>query len=250
MHGHHETFFTRLLNQYLAGPANMVLNAVGKAAEDPSKPWADWMATQLLVVAILMILAAMLRPRLSIANPGTAQHVAESVFGFIRDTVKEVVGHGYRKHVAFIATLFIFVLGMNLIDIVPIFEPPTMYMAVPLGCAIATFVYFNFWGIKEQGLGGYLKHFAGGAPIWIAWFVFPLEVLSTLIRPVSLTIRLYANMLAGDQVSLAFISMGLLFAPLSIAFKMMHLLVAFVQAFIFMMLTSVYVGTAVEHEEH
>ena len=249
MHGHHETFFTRLLNQYLAAPANLVLSAVGKTAEDASKPWADWMATQLLVVALLMILAAMLRPRLSVANPGTFQHVMESVVGFLRETVREVVGHGYQKHVAFIATLFIFVLGMNLIDVVPIFEPPTMYMSVPLGCALATFFYFNFWGIKEQGLGGYLKHFAGPMPA-LSWFIFPLEFLSMLIRPVSLTIRLYANMLAGDQVALAFLSMGLLFAPRSIAFKMMHLLVAFVQAFIFMMLTTVYVGTAVEHEEH
>jgi F-type H+-transporting ATPase subunit a len=249
MHGHHENFFTRLLNQYLAGPANALLNAAGMSAHDPSKPWADWMGTELLVVLILMLAAALLRPKLSVANPGTFQHVMESVIGFIRGTVKEVVGHGYQRHVAFVGTLFLFILGMNLIDVIPAFEPPTMYVAVPLGCALATFVYFNFWGVKEQGLGGYLKHFAGPMPA-LSWFLFPLEFLSMLIRPVSLTIRLYANMLAGDQVSLAFVSMGLLFAPLAIAFKLMHLLVAFVQAFIFMMLTTVYVGQATEHEEH
>jgi F-type H+-transporting ATPase subunit a len=249
MHGHHENFFTALLNQYVAGPANALRNAVGLPASDPAKPWADWMGTELLVVLILMAGAALLRPRLSVANPGAFQHAIESVFGFIRGTVKDVVGHGYHRHVAFVATLFLFILGMNLIDVIPAFQPPTMFAAVPLGCAIATFVYFNVWGVKEQGLGGYLKHFAGPMPA-LSWFIFPLEFLSMLIRPVSLTIRLYANMLAGDQVSLAFISMGLLFAPLAIAFKAMHLLVAFVQAFIFMMLTTVYVGAATEHEEH
>ncbi len=247
MHGHHESFFTRLLNQYLAGPANAILALFGVHAHDAANPWTDWMATQIFVALFLMLVALLVRSRLSMANPGSVQHVLESAFGFVRDTTKEIVGHGYKNHVAFITTVFFFILAMNLIGLIPAFESPTMYPAVPAGCALAVFAYFNFWGFKEQGPVTYLKHFAGPIPA-LSWFLFPLEIISLFIRPVSLTIRLYANMLAGEQVTLAFIAMGVWLIP--VVFMGLHVFVSFVQAFIFMMLTTVYVSGAVEHEEH
>ncbi len=246
MHGHFESWFTKLLNHYLAGPANAALGLFGIHAHDPAHPWADWMATEIFIALVIMLVAAIVRAGLSMDRPGTLQHVIESLVGFVRGQVHEIVGHDYKPHVSFIFTLFIFILLMNLIGVIPAFESPTMAQWVPAGCAIATFVYFNFWGFKAQGPIGYLKHFAG--PFWwLAWFMFPLELISLFVRPVSLTIRLYANMVAGEQVTLAFLAL----APVIPAvFMGLHVFVSFLQAFIFMMLTTIYIAGAVEHEAH
>jgi F-type H+-transporting ATPase subunit a len=244
---HFESWFTRLLNQYLPGPANAILNAIGKPAHDPAQPWADWMATQILVVLFLMAVAALVRASLSVEKPGTLQHVFEGIYGFVKQQADEIIGHGAKAHVPFVATLFLFVVLMNLIGIVPAFESPTMFPMVPLGCALVTFVYYNFWGVKEQGVAGYLKHFAGPM-VFLAWFMFPLEIISHLVRPVSLTIRLFANMVAGEQVTMSFLAL----APvIPVVFMGLHVFVSLLQAFIFMMLTLIYVSGAVEHgEEH
>lgn len=246
MHGHFESWFTKLLNQYLAAPANAILGLLGIHAHDPSHPWADWLGTQILIALFIMVLAAVVRAGLSMDRPGTLQHVFESIYGFIRDQASDIIGHGYKSHLSFLFTLFLFILLMNLAGVIPAFESPTMFAMVPLGCALAAFVYFNFWGFKEQGVVGYLKHFAG--PFWwLAWFMFPLELISLCIRPVSLTIRLYANMYAGEQVTLAFLAL----APVIPAvFMGLHVFVSLLQAFIFFMLTTIYISGAVAHEEH
>jgi len=128
---------------------------------------------------------------------------------------------------------------------IPTFESPTMFAAVPLGCALATFVYYNLMGFREQGVGRYLRHFAGPMPL-MAPLMVPVELISHLSRPLSLTIRLYANMYAGEQVTLAFIGIAPLVIP--VAFMGLHVFVAFLQAFVFTLLTMVYVAGAVEHE--
>jgi F-type H+-transporting ATPase subunit a len=245
-HPHHESWFTGLLNQTLAGPANALLNAIGKPAHDPSHPWADWMATQIFVALVIMALAAVVRAGLSMDKPGGLQHTFEGLYGFVKQQAIDVIGHhDGKKHVVYTGTVFLFIVTMNLIGIVPAFESPTMFPMVPLGCAIATFLYYNIWGFSTNGLG-YLKHFAG--PIWwLSWFMFPLEIISHLIRPMSLTIRLYANMLAGEQVTLGFLALVPLLVP--VVFMGLHTFVSLLQAFIFMVLTMAYVGEAVAHEE-
>jgi F-type H+-transporting ATPase subunit a len=101
-------------------------------------------------------------------------------------------------------------------------------------------------GIKAQGPLGYLKHFAG--PMWwLAWFMFPLEIISHCIRPVSLTVRLYANMLAGEKVTMGFLALVPFVVP--VAVMALHVFVSFLQAFIFTILSTAYVGGAVAHEE-
>jgi F-type H+-transporting ATPase subunit a len=121
-----------------------------------------------------------------------------------------------------------------------------MFPMVPLGCAVATFLYYNYWGFKVQGPITYMKHFAG--PVWwLSWFMFPLEIISHFIRPMSLTIRLFANMFAGEQVTMGFMA---LISVSGVVFMGLHTFVSFLQAFIFMVLTMAYVGAAVEHEEH
>lgn len=247
MHEAHELWLTALLNHYLAGPANAFLSAVGYHVHDAAKPWSNWMSMLLLTIALLMVLAAVVGRGLSVDKPGKLQLVFEGIYGFLRDQARDVIGHGYQKYVPMFATFFIFILAGNLLGVIPSFESPTMYYVVPAGIAILSFLYYNAMGIKEMGLLGHLKHFAG--PLWwLAWFMFPLEIISHCIRPVSLTIRLYANMFAGEQVTIGFLSLAPYVVP--VIFMGLHVFVSFVQAFIFTLLSMVYVSMAVTHEEH
>jgi F-type H+-transporting ATPase subunit a len=133
----------------------------------------------------------------------------------------------------------------NLLGLIPGIETPTAQPWVPLGIAVLTFLYYNFHGIREQGAAGYLKQFAG--PLWwLMPLMFPIEVISHLARMMSLTIRLYANMLASDLVTLVFFSL----APLAIPaiFLGLHAAVSLIQAYVFMLLSMIYLSMAVSHE--
>jgi F-type H+-transporting ATPase subunit a len=248
----HELWFTQLLNDYLAAPANAILTfaqsiAPKAASIGPSdRPWTNYIAMDIIVALILIVVAALLRPRLSVDKPGNFQQIFESIYEFIGDQAREIIGHGSRKHVAMFCTIFLLILFSNLLGIVPTFESPTMYYFVPAGIALVSFFYYNGAGIRANGVVGHLKHFAG--PIWwLAWFMFPLELISHCIRPVSLTIRLFANMLAGEQVTLGFMSLVHYVVP--VVFMALHVFVALLQAFIFTVLSIVYVGEATAHEE-
>ncbi len=244
---HTELWFTALLNKYLAAPAGALLQAVGFHMEDPAKPWSNYMAMEVLVIALLMLAAVAVRASLSVDRPGKLQLVFENLWTFVADQAHDIVGHGSKKRLSYFAMIFLFVVCSNLLGIIPTFESPTMYYYVPAGLAMCTFLYYNGQGIKEQGLLGHLKHFCG--PMWwLAWFMFPLEIISHCIRPVSLTIRLFANMLAGEQVTVGFLSLVPWVVP--VVFMGLHVFVSFVQAFIFMMLAMVYVGESVAHESH
>jgi F-type H+-transporting ATPase subunit a len=246
MHEHEVLWFTALLNRFAAAPANAVLSLAGMKAGDQG-PWSNYMAMEVLVIAVMMIAAAILRASLSVDKPGTFQLTIEAVYEFLGNQAKEIIGPHSEKYVAFLCAMFFFVLCSNLLGVIPTFESPTMYYYVPAGVAMCSFLYYNGNGFKEQGVLGYLKHFAG--PMWwLAWFMFPLEIISHCIRPVSLTIRLFANMLAGEQVTVGF--MALLPFVVPVLLMGLHVLVSFLQAFIFTTLSTAYIGGAVAHEEH
>ena len=200
---------------------------------------------ELLVVAIIIVLFAFLRPRLSADKPGKLQLTFEAIYGFITSQAQEGIDQGHEKYLPFAGSLFIFILFMNLIGIIPGFESPTMTAAVPAGMAVAVFLYYNYMGMRSHGIGKYLAHFAGPMPA-LAPLMIPIEIISHLARPLSLTIRLYANMFAGEQVTMAFL--GLAYLVLPAVFMGLHTFVSFLQAFIFMLLTIMYVGSAVAHE--
>lgn len=241
----HVLWFTALLNRYLAGPAEAVLRLAGLKFE-PGQPWPNYMAMEILVILVLVLAAAVLRAKLSVDRPGTFQLTIEAVYEFLAQQAHDIIGHGSSVHVAWFFTIFIFVLSSNLLGVVPTFESPTMYYYVPAGVALCTFLYYNGMGLKAQGPLGYLKHFAG--PVWwLAPFMFLLEIISHCIRPVSLTIRLYANMFAGEQVTLGFMALVPFVVP--VVFMGLHVFVSFLQAFIFTILSTAYVGGAVAHEE-
>lgn len=244
---HTELWFTALLNKYFAGPANALFNLVGFHTEDPSKPWSNYIAMEILVILLLVVVAAIVRASLSVDRPGKLQLVFENIYGFVEEQARDIVGHGYRKYLPFFAMLFIFIVVSNLLGIVPTFESPTMYYYMVAGVAVCSFLYYNGQGIREQGILGHLKHFCGPV-VFLAPAMFLLEIISHCIRPMSLTIRLFANMLAGEQVTIGFLALVPWAIP--VVFMALHVFVSFVQAFIFMMLSMVYVGEAVAHEGH
>lgn len=243
----HEIWLTALFNRFLAGPADAVLNWVGVHPEDPARPWSNFVTMEIFVAVLIIVIFGLLRPRLSVERPGKFQHTFEIVYDFLHGQTSDVVGERGLRYLGFFGTLFIFILFANLIGLVPTLESPTMFAAVPLGCAIAAFGYYNFVGISTQGPLRYLKHFAGPMPL-LAPLMFPIEVISNLARPLSLTVRLYANMFAGEQVTMAF--MGLIPIFLPIPFMGLHIFVGVLQAYVFMLLTMVYVGDVLPHNEH
>jgi F-type H+-transporting ATPase subunit a len=241
----HETelWITKLFNEYLAGVGNALTGIVGIAPA--ARPWANFVTMQILVAAIIIVLFAMLRPRLSSVQPGKLQHTFELIYDFLRDQSDEQVGHDGHKYVAYFGTIFIFILFSNLIGVIPGLEAPTMVPSVPAGCAIATFFYYNIVGVQANGIVKYLAHFAGPMPL-LAPLMIPIELVSHLARPLSLTIRLFANMYAGEQVTMVFLKLTFLFVPA--VFMGLHVFVSFLQAYIFMLLTMMYVAGAVSHE--
>jgi F-type H+-transporting ATPase subunit a len=241
----HETelWITKLFNEYLASVGNALTGIVGIAPA--VRPWANFVTMQILVAAIIIVLFAMLRPRLSSVQPGKLQHTFELIYDFLRDQSDEQVGHDGHKYVAYFGTIFIFILFSNLIGVIPGMEAPTMVPSVPAGCAIATFFYYNIVGVQANGIVKYLAHFAGPMPL-LAPLMIPIELVSHLARPLSLTIRLFANMYAGEQVTMVFLKLTFLFVPA--VFMGLHVFVSFLQAYIFMLLTMMYVAGAVSHE--
>ena len=241
----HETelWITKLFNEYLASVGNALTGIVGIAPV--AKPWANFVTMQIVVAAIIIVLFALLRPRLSSDHPGKLQHTFELIYDFLREQSDEQVGHDGHKYVAYFGTIFIFILFSNLIGVIPGMEAPTMVPSVPAGCAIATFFYYNIVGVQANGIVKYLAHFAGPMPL-LAPLMIPIELVSHLARPLSLTIRLFANMYAGEQVTMVFLKLTFLFVPA--VFMGLHVFVSFLQAYIFMLLTMMYVAGAVSHE--
>ncbi|HZU22512.1 MAG TPA: F0F1 ATP synthase subunit A [Terriglobales bacterium] len=236
--------FTALLNRAFAGPVTAALNALHLYPKYPAAPISNPVAMQILVVLLLVVAFMLLRLRLSVDHPGGMQHMAESTHEFFSGMGRELIGHDYERFLPYITALGIYILACCLIGLVPAFESPTATPAVPLGCAIATFVYYNFHGVKHHG-AGYAKQFMGPV-LFLAPLVFLIEVVSHLARVLSLTVRLFANMFAGEMVTLAFFSLIPLGVP--VIFMGLHIGVALIQTYIFVLLTCVYLGAAVSHE--
>jgi F-type H+-transporting ATPase subunit a len=241
-----ENWLTALFNEYLSGPANALLGLFSLKAHDPAHPWETWLVMELLVVAILVVTVAVVRSRLSAEHPGKLQHVFEMVCAFINTQASEVGIEHPEKYLNVFATFFIFILAMNLIGIIPGFESPTMTVYVPAALAVSTWVYYHVMGVREHGVWKYMAHF-GGPILALAPLMFFIEIIGHFARMLSLTVRLYGNMFAGEQITNVFISLTYLVVP--VIFMALHVFVSFLQAYVFTLLTMIYVsiGTAHEH---
>lgn len=194
--------------------------------------------------------------RLSSAG-GTEQSLIPSerpsLFGFVDFLIESfvkfqdsVLGHHGRKYLPFTGTLFFFLLIGNLLGLVPGVPAMTTTVWVNVGIALVVFFYFNSFGVREHGIVGYLKHFAAG-PILLAPFLFPLEIFSTILRVLTLNLRLYWNISADHLVLHIFTEMLGPLAPVPL--YILGTFVCFMQAFIFTTLTMVYILLATQHEE-
>ncbi len=236
--------FTRILNHAFAGPADALLRALHVHVTEPAAPLSNAFAMELLVTLFLLVYFVVVRMSLSVEKPNAIQHTAELLHEFVSGQGESIIGHGFERFTGYLSVLLLFILIMNLLGLVPGLESPTSTPVVPLGLALVTFFYYHYEGIRSNG-AGYIKQFLG--PVWwLAPLLFVIEVISHCARVLSLTVRLYANMFAGDLVTLAFFSLIPIGVPL--VFLGLHLVVSLVQAYVFMLLATIYLSLAVSHE--
>ncbi len=239
-----QLWFTALLNKYFAGVANAILGAFHLHARYPQAPITNYVAMQLLVFVLLIVFFAAVRARLSVDNPGAMQHMVEGLNSFVTDQSHEIIGHGYERFVGYLTALGMYILLNCVIGVIPGFESPAAIPSVPLGCALVTWFYYHLQGIRANRFG-YVKNFLGPAP-FLAPLLFPIEIFSHLARVLSLTIRLFANMFASDMVILVFFTLIPIVIP--VIFILLHIAVALIQTYVFVLLATVYIGEAVAHE--
>jgi F-type H+-transporting ATPase subunit a len=231
------------------GPAvNALLGLFGVQAADPANPIPNYLVIAYLVVIGLIALAFVLRSRLSVENPGKFQIVFEDIVGGLVGMLQDIVGPKGPRYVSLVGTIGAFILACNLIGMVPGFMAPTSSINVTLGCALTVWVYYHYQGIREQGAFAYFKHFAAppGAPLFIAPIMLPVEIISHFSRVLSLSIRLFGNVFGEELVILILFSIVPFVAPLPIMF--LGMITMPLQAFIFVMLTMIYLGGAVAAE--
>jgi len=205
-------------------------------------------ATHMLLAAgIALVLVRMAMSNLQLVPKGT-QNVMEAYISGVLQMGTDVMGaEPARRYLPLVATIGLFVGIANLIGIIPGFEAPTAFLEFSFTLALTVFVYYNFEGIRRQGVIKYFKHFLG--PVWwLYWLMFPIEIVSHFSRLISLSFRLFGNVKGDDMFLMVILMLAPWILPL-IPFALLTFM-AFLQAFIFMMLTYVYLGGAVAVDDH
>lgn len=223
-----------------------------------------------LVMAILIVASLLATRRLRVVPTGL-QNFMEIVLEQVQGLLEEIVGPEGRRFLPLIATLAMFILVSNLFGLIPGLAVPTANLNTTLACALIVFLAYHYIGIRKNGVWKYLKHFAGPLPL-LAPLMFPIEVISHFARPLSLSVRLFANMFGGHMLMAALfflalslfewswrgstvfflitIPLNLLPILLIVPIMLLKLLVALIQTFIFVMLSTVYISLALEEAEH
>ena len=226
----------------------------------PVTQYVFWMAICLALTLIVVLVAGR---KLKLVPHNKFVNMVEYGYEFVRkDMGENAIGHGYQKHIPFLATLFFFILISNVVGLIPGCKTPTGTISVTWALALISFVYFNYYGIKARGGLGYLKSIApSGLPkvmVPVIWF---FEFISLVLRLLTLAVRLYGNMFAGHMVlgifalatsvfitsaaqNVAFGAVSVGWFALLIAMYALECLVAFLQASVFTILSAVYVSLA------
>ena len=222
---------------------------------------ADWPSWEKLITACVLGLLLVLIGKKAAAriasrealNSALIPPAKPGLFGFFDLFIEgfvafydSIIGRHDRKHLPFVAAIFMFILSANFLGLVPGMPAITTTVWINVAMALIVFVYFNWQGVLAHGFIGYLKHFCG--PVWwLAWLMFPLEILSTSLRVLTLNLRLYWNITADHIVLGIFTDLVPLVVP--IAFYFLGTFICFMQAFVFTTLTMIYVLLATQHEE-
>jgi len=222
-----------------------------KLGEIPSATLLFWNA---VFVAILLIAFAAAATRKLREIPNTAQNLAEFIVDTMMNFTRGIIGPGGEKYTPLAGTLFFFILVSNLLGQIPGMHSPTANLSTTLALGLIVFIYVQYLGIRQNGIGGYLKHFAG--PIWrISPLLFPIEVISELVKPFTLAMRLFGNIFGEDTVIVVLASLGIAIMPklpiLPVQFPILvlGLLTSFVQALVFTLLTCIYISLQSHHDE-
>ena len=247
---HGSTWIAEWVNSTLGPPVAALLGSLYGLLGFAYVP-GDMIIPEHVTFAVLVFLFCALffpimRRSLSVEQPGKVQQILELVVEFLNSQMEEVIGHGGKKYLPMVATIGFFILLMNLCGQIPGFASPTSSINVTVGCALVVFLYYNYLGARKQGLVAYLKHFAGPVPL-MAPLMVPIEIISHLARPFSLSVRLFANIFGEHQVVAVFFALIPFIVPIPI--MALGLFTSVLQAFIFMVLTMVYIAGAVS-EEH
>lgn len=204
----------------------------------------------LFVVFVAVVLLYIIRGKLSVESPNNRQQALEVGVEMIRSLLGDMVGPSGMKHFPVVATFGVLILLSNLTGMLPDMVAPTANFNVTLALAITSFLYYNYVGIRENGLLGHLKHFGGPVPnIFLMLLLFPIEIVSNLARIMSLSVRLFGNIFGEEQLSGAISSLAQWIVP--VLLMPLELLTSLIQTFIFVVLSMVYLGEVSRHsEEH
>ncbi len=219
---------------------------------------AQHIAGAILVFIIIIILALIARSFLVRNKDNIIGEERLSISGFfdalfemLLSQMRSIIGHKAEEHFPFVATIVLFILFSNLLGLIPGFLPPTNNLNTTAACAVSVFFYYHYIGIKRQGFVKYFLHMANPIGEWwgyfLSWLMFPIELIGHFARPLSLSLRLMGNM-TGDHAVLA-IFLGLIPLVIPMPFMILGLIVALIQAFIFAILTCVYIALAQAHND-
>jgi F-type H+-transporting ATPase subunit a len=258
---------TKLVNAAFGKIALVLLHALHIQPLSSQYPIPNHIAMEFVVFAVAVVFFLWLKSRLSVENPGGTQQVMESLLRNpmslgVADLLESNVGHDGLKYLPMIGSIGLFVLFSNLISVVPGLSSPTAQVSVPLGCAIVVFLYYHWAGLRKHGPLHYGKHFLGPS-IGLSPLMVVVESFSHLARLLSLTVRLWVNMMVSEMLYVIFLGLtlalllfagkasaaGYVLAPIPflapVLFIILHIFVAFVQAFVFTILPVIYLAGAV-----
>jgi F-type H+-transporting ATPase subunit a len=250
----HTSFFSYLIALFPALGHNMHALGHSLSGKPVGVHGAEPLVASLFVAGLIIVLALATRSRIQDVDAAVVpdeklslRTFMEVFVGFFYDLMKDMMGpRRARRYFPVVGTFGLFIFFSNCMGLIPGFVPPTSSLNVTAGCAVVVFLLFNFYGLKENGLG-YIKHLAG--PVWwLAWLMLPLEFISLCIRPITLSIRLMLNMAVDHLLVTIALGMVALFVPVPII--MLGTLICVVQVLVFCLLTSIYIALATEHEEH
>jgi F-type H+-transporting ATPase subunit a len=231
-------------SSFLYGPVNALWHSV-------QHRWAFDIPDHVIMAGLVLVICTIVFPiasrRISKENPGPLQHILEMTVKGLKDLLLDIIGQEGDRYLNIIAAFAVFIFISNIFGLFYFLQPPTSNPNTTFALSISAFLYYNYQGIKSQGLLHYLKHFAG--PVWwLAILMFPIEVIGNLARILSLSMRLFGNIF-GEHTATG-IFMGLI--PILVPWPMMALGIfgAVLQTFVFIMLTMVYISSATATEEH
>ncbi|MFO7866470.1 MAG: F0F1 ATP synthase subunit A [Candidatus Aminicenantes bacterium] len=241
----HSLYIVEIVNKIFSPPLAALLGWLGIEVQNPEHLIPDYVVMCVLVSLILILFFGLAARNLK-EVPSKLQSFLEMVYQMFENQLKDVVGEKGPKYTSMVATLGLFIFFCNLIGLAPGMMAPTSKLNVTLACALAVFFYYHWQGIKAQGLGHYLKHFIGPIPA-LAPLLLPIEIISHFSRIASLSIRLFGNIFAEELLIVVIASIIPYFLPLP--FMAVAIFTSFIQAFVFVLLSCVYIAGAVAQEE-